>query len=221
MVSPMSFAASQNAATCLEPFVELSFPIYGTSLPADHGYGAFSALVRLIPEIRKQDDLSLLTVPGLGDKQGKILLTDRSTLRIRVPISKIPLVYPLAGKCIQVGQHQIQVGIPQTYTLRSAETLRARIVTIKGYTEPKAFIAAAQRQLDQLEITGEISIPCDRDGNLYRKTIKVQRFTVVGFTTVVSSLNHEGSIRLQQFGIGGKRHMGCGFFQPVRGELHV
>lgn len=221
MISSFSDARLGSTTIHPEPFVDLNFPIQGKSLPAEHNYGLFAALIHCIPQIRQHPELSILSIPGIKDKQGKILLTHQSCLKLRVPISKIPLVYPLAGKSIHIGQHSIQIGIPQIYTLRPAKFLRARIVTIKGYIEPDHFIAAAQRQLDRLGIVGNIRIPRDRAGQLCRKTIKVQRFTVVGFTTEVCDLSDEDSIRLQQSSLGGKRHMGCGFFLPYKGASCV
>lgn len=221
MIASVGFSAYQDAGNGLEPFVELSFPVRGKYLPADHNYGLYAAFVHLIPEIRQQIALSILTIPGFGDKQGKILLTEQSCLRIRLPISKVPLVYQLAGKHICVGGHEIQIGIPETFILRPAAKLRSRIVTIKGYTEPQPFLGAAQRQLDSLEISGEISIPVDREGKPSRKTIKIKRYTIVGFTTEVSGLSDDDSLKLQQWGIGGKRHLGCGYFLPCMGGRGV
>jgi CRISPR-associated endonuclease/helicase Cas3 len=220
---PNSATVSASAAVreTLEPFVELKFPVRGTELPADHNYGLYAAFVHQIPELRQQYDISILTVPGFGDKQGKILLTSDSCLRIRVPISKIPLVYQLAGKQVTIGKHPISIGIPQASVLHPATNLRARIVTIKGYMQPDSFLAAARRQLSDSGISGEISIPADRSGNLSRKTIKIKCYTIVGFTTEVSGLSDADSIRLQQWGIGGKRHMGCGVFLPCRGDSYV
>lgn len=219
MIASLGFAASQNAVSGFQPFVELSFSVQGKTLPADHGYGLLAAVVRVNPEIRLHSEISILTIPGFADKQGKIMLTEQSCLRIRVPIDKIPLVYRLAGKRISIGKHEIQIGIPEIYALRPSETLRARIVTIKGkdYTQPEAFLEAAKRKLTNLGLSGQVYIPVDCEGKPCRKTIKIQRFTVVGFTTEVSGLNDEDSIALQQWGIGGKRHMGCGYFLPKRG----
>lgn len=216
MVVPTSSAALQYAVSDFEPFVELSFPVQGKTFPADHGYGLYAAFVHLIPEIRLQPHIRILTIPGFGDRQGEILLTEQSCLRIRIPVSKIPLVYQLAGKHVSIGKHKIGIGIPVVYTLRPTKTLRARIVTIKGkdYTQPEPFIAAVERQLEKLNISGKASVPVDLGGNPCRKTIKIQRFTVVGFTTEVSDLSDEDSIKLQQSGIGGKAHMGCGYFLP-------
>lgn len=100
MIASVGFSASGDVGSGLEPFVELCFPVRGRCLPADHNYALFAACVHVIPEIRQQTALSILTIPGFADKQGKILLTEQSCLRIRVPIPQIPLIYKLAGKSI-------------------------------------------------------------------------------------------------------------------------
>ncbi|WP_017318861.1 type I-MYXAN CRISPR-associated protein Cas6/Cmx6 [Mastigocladopsis repens] len=221
MIASVGFSASQNPGSELEPFVELCFPVRGRYLPADHNYALFAACVYIIPEIRQQPALSILTIPGFADKQGKILLTEQSCLRIRVPIPQISLIYKLAGKSIRLGIHEIQIGIPEIFTLKPAKTLRSRIVVIKGYSEPESFLNAAQRQLDDLGISGKLSIPVDKKGAFSRKTLKVKRYTIVGFTTEVSGLSDDDSLKLQQLGIGGKRHLGCGYFLPCKGGRNV
>lgn len=215
MPSYTNLSMLQGVNQLIEPLVELSFPVRGRSLPADHGYGLYASLVHLFPTLREQSQLSILTIPGIPDKQGKIFLSDQSCLQIRVPVPKIPLVYPLAGKKVTIGSHEVQVGIPTVSVVRPVPTLRARIVTLKGYMEADLFLAAVRRQLDALGIAGELSIPLNRDGTLSRKTIKIKCHTIVGFTTEVTGLNDEDSLKLQQWGCGGRRHMGCGVFCPV------
>jgi CRISPR-associated endonuclease/helicase Cas3 len=217
VIASVGFSASQGARDELEPCIELSFPVRGTSLPADHNYGLYAALVHQIPQLRQQTLLSILTVPGFPDRQGQITLTPHSCLRIRVPVPKIPLVYQLAGKRIAIGKHEIHIGIPEASVLQPAQRLKARIVTIKGYTEPDSFLEAAQRQLKALGIAARLAIPSNADSQPSRKTLKIKRYTVVGFTTEVSELSSEDSIRLQTYGLGGKRHMGCGIFLPSKG----
>jgi CRISPR-associated protein Cas6 len=214
MVNPMSLHAQGSMLQGVnnEPFIELSYPVSGRALPADHGYGLYAAIVHLQPAVRQESELSILTVPGIPDREGKILLTEQSHLRIRVPVSKSRLVYALAGKKIRIGKHEIFIGIPELSLLQPAPALRARIVTLKGHTEPENFLAAAKNRLEALGIQGNLSIPADRYGAHSRKTIKVQRYKVVGFTTEVAGLNDEDSVKLQMWGLGGKRHMGCGVF---------
>lgn len=214
MSSSLNVSRSPEVSQNLEPVVELKFPVRGQQLPADHGYGLFAAFVHLIPELRQQQDISILTIPGFGDRQGKILLTQQSCCRIRVPLSKISLVYQLAGQLFRVGKHQIHLGIPQINSLQATNQLKARIVTIKGYEEAEPFLKAAQRKLDDLGIEGEITIPQNRKGQLSRKTIKIKHYTVVGFSLEITGLTDEHSLILQRYGCGGKRHMGCGIFMP-------
>lgn len=222
----MAFSVRANLqTTCevdfsrsLEPFVDLVFPLRGKQLPADHGYALFSAIAHRIPAIKEHHDISILTAAGLGDRAGKITLNEHSRFQIRLPITKVPLVYVLAGKHLRIGEHEVQLGIPTIHTLRLRPHLRSRIVTIKGYQAPESFLEAAKRQLAALEITGELSIPLDRKGNPARKTIKIKQFSVVGFTVDVCGLNEEDSIKLQVCGLGGKHHMGCGIFTPVKEE---
>jgi CRISPR/Cas system CSM-associated protein Csm4 (group 5 of RAMP superfamily) len=39
---------------------------------------------------------------------------------------------------------------------------------------------------------------------------------IVGFEVTAVDVDATGSLRLQEHGIGGRRHMGCGVFVPVR-----
>jgi CRISPR-associated endonuclease/helicase Cas3 len=215
----MVLAVSESSQTEARPHplvVDLCIPVRGTSLPADHGYGLLSALAHQVQLLHQNPEIGILTVAGVGDKQGKILLTPQSHLRIRLPVEYVGQVYGLAGKNLKVGNHLIHLGIPEILTLKGCHTLKARIVTIKGYLEPEGFQRAAQRQLKDLGISGEAEVLVDPTGIPLRKTLKIKRHTIVGFSTVVRSLSEEDSIRLQQVGLGGRRRMGCGFFLPSK-----
>ena len=88
---------------------------------------------------------------------------------------------------------------------------------IKAYQEPESFLEAAQRQLTDLGINGLVKIPIIQTESS-RKTIKIKRFTVVGFGLEIGDLNDEDSLLLQKIGLGGKRRMGCGVFIPTKEE---
>jgi CRISPR-associated endonuclease/helicase Cas3 len=86
-------------------------------------------------------------------------------------------------------------------------------VVISNYQEPDSFLRVVQDQLEALEVKAIATIPPNRQGEVSRKTIKVKTDTKVGFSVHLDQLSDEDSIKIQRFGIGGKRHMGCGFFQ--------
>jgi CRISPR-associated protein Cas6 len=198
------------------PYVELSFGVIGETLPADHGYGLYSAIAHLCPQVHEQEGLSILTIAGIPDRKGKIFLTERSHLRIRLPYDCMPMVYHLAGKQLSIGSHSIRMGIPQIFMLRPGSRLRARIVTIKNHQEPESFLEAARMQLAALGVVGEAIVPLDIEGKPARKTIKIKTYSVVGFGLEVSGLSEEDSIKLQISGLGGKHRMGCGVFVPMK-----
>lgn len=200
------------------PYVELSFAVLGNTLPADHGYGLYSAIAHICPTVHAHKELSIQTICGEPDKQGKIYLSKGSRLKIRIPYEpeKIALILPLAGQHLNIGTHSIQLGIPQIFPIRSVDKLRSRIVTIKKFQEPEPFLEAAKRQLDALGIAGNLSIPLNEEGEPSRKAIKIKTYSVVGFSVNVTELNDEDSIKLQIFGLGGKHRMGCGIFTPFR-----
>ncbi|MBD2211883.1 type I-MYXAN CRISPR-associated protein Cas6/Cmx6 [Nostoc linckia FACHB-104] len=198
------------------PYVDLSFSIIGHTLPIDHGYELYAALTHLQSKLHSLDDLSIQTIPGIPDGNGSLRLNDHSRLRIRLPVDKIPLVYPFAGKSLTIGKHKIRLDIPQIYVLRAVEELRSRIVVIKGYEEPETFLKAAQRQIKKLGIQGTPSIPINANGKPKLRTIKIKQFKVVGFSLEVTNLCNEDSLSLQIHGIGGKQKMGCGVFVPSK-----
>jgi CRISPR-associated protein Cas6 len=199
---------------CQTVFVELSFGIIGETLPADHGYGLYSAIAHVCPMVHEQEGVSISTISGEPDRQGKIYLSKSSQLKIRLPYEadKIAQILPLAGQILKVGTHSIQLSIPQIFPLRPFDKLRSRIVTIKKFQEPEPFLEAAKRQMDALGIQGNAFVPLDEIGQPSRKAIKIKTFSVVGFSLVVTDLNDEDSIKLQAYGLGGKHRMGCGIF---------
>lgn len=209
-------------------FIDLSFPVYGTELHADHNHRLLAGISNKFPILHELKEFSINTITGIPDKQGKIKLTKKSKLYLRLPVEAIAHVYSLAGEKLTIGEYTIQLGNPELQTLKPVDTLRARLVTIKGYKEPEQFLLAAERQLKALDISANIGIPANDKGEPKRLTLKIEKYTIVGFSVVVSDLNPDDSIKLQIHGLGGKRRLGCGVFfsnipikRDFKGNIHV
>ena len=201
--------------------INLSFPVTGTELPADHNYRLYASICKKFPSLHALESLAINTIPGISDKQGKIQITRQSRLLLRLPVEEIVKVYPLAGETLDVGGYQIKLGNPELQTLKPVDSLKARLVTIKGYSETAEFLGAAYRQLQALGINANIGIPANIQGEPKRLTLKINKaeqkrsYTIIGFSVVVSALSSEDSIKLQIHGLGGKRRLGCGVFCPA------
>src|SRR5437773_1759633 len=160
-------------------YVDLHFPVVGTSLASDHGYDLYAALARLVPRLH-EETCKIRIGPIRGAYAGNGLLhldTRYSRLRLRLTAEEIPLVLQLAGKCLEVGGHRLRVGVPQVRSVIPAPNLVARLVTIKGFTEAGPFLEAARRQLVAMGIRSEPSVPQaiagPRAGQSRRRVIRV------------------------------------------------
>ncbi|HLN27217.1 MAG TPA: type I-MYXAN CRISPR-associated protein Cas6/Cmx6 [Gemmataceae bacterium] len=202
--------------------VDLHFPALGESLDSDHGYDLYAALAGLVPRLHEEScKIRIGPIRGSYTGNGSLRLDSRfSRLRLRLAAEEIPPVLQLAGKAIDVGGNRLRLGVPQVRNLSPAPNVVARLVTIKGFTEPGPFLEAVQRQLTALGITGKPGIPQvidgPRAGELRRRVIRVKDKYVIGFPMIVTGLAGEESIRLQESGLGGRAKMGCGFFGGMR-----
>ena len=195
------------------PYIELTFPVMGSSLPIDHGYQLYSALKHRLMQLKDWDDISIKTISGKLDRgtRNQLNLTEHSKLLIRLPSEKVPFVYSFGGKSLTIGKHKIRLGIPEMNFLQPKSRLRSHIVVIRGYEEPNGFLEAAIRQVEKLNIHTDLKLIAKKDGTVKPKTIKVKQ-TLVGFGIEANNLSEADSIVLQEKGLGGKRKMGCGVF---------
>lgn len=189
-------------------YLELRFPFTGNSLPSDQGYALFSAISRVIPEVHESTWFALETLPGTARGNGTTQLDSCSRLKLRAPQDRVPLLLKLAGKRLDVRGHAIRLGPPQIYLLRPSPDLYSRCVTIKKFMEPEPFLDAVRRKLDELEVKGQPEVGT-------RRAFRVGNHTIVGFGLTLRDLSDEASLLVQERGIGGRRHMGCGIFNPI------
>ena len=192
------------------PYVDLAFRLTGTKVPVDHGYALYSAISRLLPEIHWAKNVGVHPIRGTYSGNGELLLRDSSRLVVRLESQRIGEILKLAGKRLDIDGQILRVGIPEVRLLRPRASLYSRLVTIKGFMESSTFLEAAKRQLEKIGVKAEVQIG-------ERRTLRVKDKQVVGFELTALELDAEGSLRLQESGLGGRRHMGCGIF--VRGGV--
>jgi CRISPR-associated protein Cas6 len=157
-------------------------------------------------------------------------LTPSSRLSFRLDSDHARELMPLAGKELDLDGYTLRVGVPTTYVLKPAATLRSRLVTFKHRMEPEIFLAKAQEELSNLSIKaapglirrsgaksleGREELTADRSPFI-RRTLRIHDKEVVGFAMEVSGLSADESLRLQETGLGGRRKFGCGIFVPAR-----
>ena len=207
--------------------IDLMFPAMGTFLPTDHAYALYAALSRLLPPLhdgRLCFGMAPITGPHVGN--GRLQIDSRqSRLRLRLPAADIAHVLPLAGKALDIAGHRIRLGVPELHALPPTPALIARTVTFKDATDADHLLKAARQQLDKAGIGGQPRVPehLDREGRPepIRRVVRVKGVRIVGYSLLVEGLGPEESLKLQEVGLGGRRHLGCGLFIPARREGNV
>lgn len=198
------------------PLITVAFPIRGRRLPSDHGYALYAAIARCIPRLHKAEWLGIELISGIPWGERSIVVPARgSKLRLRIPADRYGEIISLAGQRLDIDGHTIRLGTPSARTLQTASSLYARIVTIKKFTEAEAFLEAARRQVELLNVSTSLELPLDNRGRYRRRIFRVHGKAIVGFSVAAHGLSAEDSIVLQSRGIGGRRVMGCGIFVPI------
>jgi len=198
------------------PHVSVRFPVQGRHLPADHGYALYSAITRLLPALHAAPGLALELISGVPWREGQIVLPTRgASLILRLPADRYAAVLPLAGQRLDIAGHPIRLGLPSARPLRPAMSVYARTVTIKNHTEPEPFLEAARRKLAALDINATLELPIDAEGRPRRRILTIHDKQIVGFSLAAHHLSDEDSIQLQTHGLGGRRAMGSGIFNPI------
>jgi len=196
--------------------IDLAFHcLSAETLAADHAYALYGAISRILPAFHGANGYALHPIRGRQVGSRRMTLTPASRLTLRLPADRIGEALPLAGKTLRIGDATVQVGVPEVRPLIPAPALRSRLVTIKGFFEPDPFQAAVRRQLksDTLAVSETATITIVR-----KRTLRIKDREIIGFETILEGLTAEESLRVQEFGVGGRRHLGCGVFVGLREE---
>lgn len=190
--------------------VDLVFRLSGDPIPQEHGYPLFAALDLALGGIHDADWLAVHPILGIPRSDGKLAFSPRrSGLRLRASAEHIPRLLRIAGSSLTILGHKLEVGTSQIFPLRPEPHLASRTVTIKGYTEETEFLEAVEQRIQELGSSAKVELG-------RRRVTRIANHLVVGFGVKVRNLEPATSIKLQETGIGGRRHFGCGSFLPLR-----
>lgn len=212
-------------------YIDLLFSIQTQSpIPTDHGYALYGAISRVLPEVHRENGITIHPIRGsqIGNRQ--LALNDSSRVTLRVPDGQIAPLLALAGKQLRIVDATVRVGVPNVQALVPATALRSRLVVIKvAHTPAKEltvdnFLAAARKQLDNLGISPEVQLTIPprptgpHQGEPMRRALRIKDRKIIGYELLLEGLTAEESITVQEKGLGGRHHMGCGVFVPFGKE---
>ncbi len=198
--------------------VDLVFTLRCKCLPVDHVYALSKAVQAVLPWLQEEPAAGIhainVAVSGNGwirpnDPQALLHLSKRTRFELRVPRHRIADAKKLAGKKLDVCGYVFELHSVSERPLSTITTLFSR------------HLVAGQGLTDEEEILHWVSAQLTTQGITPRKmlcgighSIKTPEKNIDTRSLMITDLEIEESLWLQQHGLGLYRYLGCGLFIP-------
>lgn len=189
--------------------IEFLFTIRGSLIPRNYHYSLYSAIINVIPELKNNPDWRIGRISNTAVFNNNSFRLNNSTLKMRVSKELLGKFSALFDCNLFLNDRPIGIKLIQGYEIKACSDLSAW-VTIKSDNnrtpDLSRFAICLGKQLAKLEIETIPSI-----GRQELLMIKKEPCTV--YPVMFSTLRPQESFTLQKLGIGGRQHLGCGFFE--------
>lgn len=199
--------------------VDLSFVIKCKCLPLEHMHDLSDALNLSLPWLADEEHAGIHQIYGAESGNGWIRPTDpdellyfsrRQKMTLRLPKERLADAEKLIGQTLDVNGHALEVGKSSLKKLSDLPTNFCRqVMTSDSMTEDE-FLDWAFMQLKDLDIPVRKMMPGKE------RIVKVAGQERITRSLMVAEMLQAESVRLQQFGIGEGRKLGCGLFMPQK-----
>lgn len=206
---------TNSAPTVSDDIVDLSFGLRGLEIPSDYAYSLATALQHIAPWLVDAPigaHLYLVAEAGNGwiredEVRENMYLPKRARLNLRAPKRYIELGRGLIGNKIRLQEHIISIGNLEVKKLSPIRTQYARHV-VSANADEEQFLEQLTRDLSSLDVRCK-KIVCGKS-----RRIRTPDGAIETRSVMLADLSHEGTVVVQQQGIGPHRLLGCGIFVP-------
>ena len=203
-----------------DDIVDVSFKVQCKQLPLDHAYTLSQTIQKELSWIGKEPQSGIHLIHGAESGNGWIRpqepdalmnLSRRTRFMLRLPKHRITDAKQLADKTLDVGGHELVLSKPQQKPLSPLTTIFSRYIITENIENEEAFLNQTAELLKKegirvkKMISGLAHVLRMPEQNLYTRSL------------MITGLEIEESIYLQQHGLGEGRKVGCGLFIPHKG----
>ena len=194
--------------------VDVSFKVDCKKIAADHSYHLFEAVLKRFPQINDINNLAIHSVYGAESGAGwerpetEIYLSKRTRFCIRTPIEYSQDFFALDKEVLKVGEYEMNLSKPNIKNLIITDTPLCRSVVIENCNSEEDFLKNVHASLRSMGINVKKML-CGKE-----HTIQIPNKTLIGKTLLITDLEKDDSIKIQQLGLGIGKLFGCGIFLP-------
>ena len=203
-----------------DDIVDLSFVIKCKCLPLEHMPELSESLYAVLPLLENEKFAGIHPINGSesgngwersNDPDELIYLSRRQKMTLRLPKEHLISAEGLIGQTINVAGYDIEIGKTSIRQLSDLPTTFCRSILVDGRMEEDDFLQWAFEELKALDITvSKMMAGIERVVKLADNSERVTR------SLMVAELEQAESVRLQQYGMGEGRKLGCGIFMPQK-----
>lgn len=199
---------------------DILFNIQCKMLPVDHAYELYQAIEQSLPLINNLVNAGIHAIhvaeSGNGwmrPPDGEYLhLSKRTKLILRIPLDKIDEVSKTLGHTtINIATNSMNIGSHKLRPIQASKTIFSRYIVCQGQQTEEEFLHWILQMLQTMDIHPKKML-CGRP-----HTLNTGEGPLLTRSLMIADMSKPDSIRLQQYGLGSHRLMGCGIFLPHKG----
>ncbi len=202
--------------------IDLSFATQCKELPIDHAWALSQAIIQELPWMREEKFAGIHQIhvaeSGNGWERPENVTDEtlrpshRTKLVLRIPKARLKDAETLVGKTISISGYPLTIKKPRKKVLVNSSVIFSRYVLSDKNEDENTFLMRMAAEVES--ITGE-KVKKMMCGKSY--TIKTPEGDLLARHLMIAEQTNDASIKLQQYGLGGGRVMGCGLFLPHKG----
>lgn len=216
----MYWQESNRQETIVVPddVVDVVYQIACRTLPVDHAWALSQAVQRLLPWIETEPTAGVHTVHVADSGNGwmrpehaddLLYLSRRTKLVLRVPRQRVDEAQTLVGNTLDVAGHAMKIEQATLRSLSPISTIFSRyVVGAEQDEDENAFLARVLGELKAMGVEPKKML-CGIE-----KVLATPERPIRTRSLMIAELTAPESVKVQQFGLGPWRHLGCGLFLP-------
>ncbi|WP_020558048.1 type I-MYXAN CRISPR-associated protein Cas6/Cmx6 [Thiofilum flexile] len=208
--------------TVSDEVVDLGFTMQCKQLPIDHAWALQTALLTILPWLAEEPLARIHSIHVAESSNGwmrpdhhqeQVLIpSHRTKLYLRLPNTRLAQAQQLTGQTLLLDSYTLTLGAAKVRHLQHQAVVFARyIACLPNETEEQLL----QRMADEIQQLTGVNIKkmlCGKSHYLYHP-----QHPLLTRQLMLADLDHATSIKLQQYGLGTERLMGCGILLPHKG----
>lgn len=203
-----------------DDIVDLSFAIKCKCLPLEHMQALSESLYSALPWLKDEKLAGIHPIYGAesgngwerpNDPNELLYFSRRQKMTLRLPKERLDAAENLVGQTLKVAGYDLEVGKSAIKKLSDLPTAFCRSIMIDSRMDEDDFLQWAFDELKLLNIpVRKMMAGKERVVNLPDNNERIIR------SLMVAEMEQAESIRLQQYGLGDGRKVGCGLFMPQK-----